>query len=190
MTDLNVRLARGPRAVALAALLSCAAAAHADPTTYLLNLSGGGTHFLDAWECPGQRCDTGAIRFSWEGRVTVIVDSAGPGTFSGDHLLGLSLTTFEPGFIEGFSRPVAFSPPSVTVMDGHVTSIDIDWAGLPEIFRFSGLTVGYSKEPTHHLGSTFASAVLTPIPEPASWALLAGGLAMLGAARARRASTG
>ena len=57
MTDLNVRPARGPRAVALAALLSCAAAAHADPTTYLLNLSGGGTHFLDAWECPGQRCD-------------------------------------------------------------------------------------------------------------------------------------
>ena len=63
MTDLNARPARGPRAVALAALLSCAAAAHADPTTYLLNLSGGGTHFLDAWECPGQRCDQGAIRF-------------------------------------------------------------------------------------------------------------------------------
>ena len=183
MKYLLLRSAMRWTAAAAVALLSSGAARANE--TYLLHLSGGGTHFLDAWECPMQFCVSPVRGFSWEGTVTVVVDSDGPGTFAGEHFVSLAMTS--GSFIEGFSGHSFFAPPSVTIAGGQVTDIEADWAGSPPAHvTFSGLSVHYTRPPTHHFGDVFANAGLQAIPEPATAALLLGGLAVMGAAALRR----
>ena len=170
----------GPVASAVAAcamplLLTGVARADQD---YLLTLRGGGIHFLDATECPMEFCTTPFQPFAWEGTVTVTVDSDAAGTFTGDHFVSLAMDSNQLSF-HGHSF---ITTPSVTIADGRVTAIEADWAGLPPAHvTFSDLSVHWEQPPMHRFGSISANARLTPVPEPATAALLAGGLLALAA---------
>jgi hypothetical protein len=166
-------------ALPLVALLGTGAA-RADNATYLLTLHGSGTHQLDAWECPGQICTSFAVGFTWDGIVTVVVDSTAPGTFTGTDFVSLAFAPTH-GLIEGFSGHSFLTDPSVTIAGGMVTDIEAQWAGSPPAsVTFAGLGVHIDRPPTHHFGSIRADAVLSPVPEPATFALLLGGLAVMG----------
>ena len=168
-------------------VLACAAGLARADETYVLQLSGRGTHRFDAWECPMQVCTIGGTSFSWEGTVVVVVSSDASGTFAPPDFVSMTLDWTAP-YVFAFPRAVSgiFPAPTVTVVDGRVTSIDVLWQnGTPETLSFSGLSVFFNKPPTHHSGPTSASAFLTQVPEPQTGVLLAIGLAGLLIASAR-----
>jgi len=79
----------------------------------------------------------------------------------------------------------------VTVLGGQITSVDLIVPFLPEdiVASFSGLAAFYEQPAQHHLGPTFASGTLTPIPEPETYALLGAGLLLLAMRIARGGRT-
>jgi hypothetical protein len=174
-------------------LLASAAPVCADET-FLFRVSGGGFHLFDAWECPQQFCTVGGTPFTWEGTVSVVVDSAASGTYAPPHFVSMTMAWTTP-YVPTVDRDLGTMSgpiPTVTLADGRVTSIDlIPIFGTPDTLTFSGLSVTYDKPPTHHFGPTQARAVLIPIPEPTSAVLLATGLIALPlVAVARRARPG
>jgi hypothetical protein len=167
----------------LAAAAIFANSASADES-YVLSVNGKGVHALDAYECPGTICplDQQVVSFDWGGLLTVVVNSDAAGTFTGSQVVSLAFER-SMGLVSSFSSQSLFGfsgPPSVTVSDGEVTSIDAYLPYSPyQKVTFSGLSVQYFEPSQHHYGSTTATAVLAPVPEPSTWLLLICGLAAI-----------
>jgi hypothetical protein len=165
--------------------------------SYSFTFSGGGTHLYDAYECPDQICTTFGYNFVWNGSVALVTSSAADGVYTGADVISLavnspfgSLSSFST---DGFGAGSFYGPSTavtVTIAGGVVTGISSDfWPSQYTEISFTGLDIGLREGldvagiPAHHAGLTFAGAVLTPVPEPSSWALVAMGLLAAGAHR-------
>ena len=173
--------------VLIAAFLACLTGG-ALAATYSLSLHGSGIHIPDCWEDLAQ-CDPGQpgpqeVTFPWVGSITAVVVPDGDGTWSGADLASFRLDA-NVGSFNALSQGIEGS---VTVLGGHITSVDLVFRFLPGDIEasFSGLSAFYDQPAQHHYGPTFASGTLTPIPEPETYALLGAGLLLLTMRIARR----
>jgi hypothetical protein len=159
-------------------------------TTYRLALQGEIDHVLNCWEttppCSGPR----DLQYAWDGILTVVVDSAADGTYTGPDLESVRLVGNVGSFLLAQQQPDPFY--RVTVTGGQVSSLQLHpfldtLLDVSASEDFSGLSVIYYGSGGHHYGSTSGTATLSAIPEPAPVALLLAGLAMGAALRRRQA---
>jgi hypothetical protein len=174
-----------------AALLLLAQSALAS-TTFLLDLRGQATHEKDGWECLSCTDPNDPrlqpVTFAWVGVLTLVtaddengVYSFGSGSPGGD-LVSLSLQSN----LYDFDDPWAAT---AVVSDGQIVSLDAYFEESPIKLWLAGMTASYDQPPMHHFGPTRATAIVTNVPEPSTWALMALGLgAMTFATRRRRAA--
>ncbi len=156
-------------------LLSAAQAAHAT-ATFVLDLKGDGTHRKDGWECiecfdpndPRLR----PVSFEWLGVLTIVTISDADGIYTGDSVLSLSLDSN----LEDFERPWMAS---ATVEDGRVVSLNVYDENSPVKLWISGMTAIYDQPALHHYGPTHATGIVTNVPEPSTWSLMAVGGGLL-----------
>jgi hypothetical protein len=173
-------------ALGLAALLTALApvgSARAD-ATYLLTLSGTDEHTYPPCRLVFPHCGE-TVDLPWNGLLTIVIDSNADGTFGESDVTSFSFAV-DPGRLV-----LPFSPGSITVSDGRVTSVDIFNypTGDFQFLHFAGLSVSYfSFFDTGHFGADFATGTLTAVPEPGGAALALCALACAGAARSRRGS--
>lgn len=166
----------------------CAAGAHA--TTYQLALAGTVEHQLDCWENLAL-CDPSlppvinppVVDFPWTGVVTLVVDSAANGTFTGAGIVSLSLaSSLGLASFDATSDGLAFfshgkTQDAAAIVNGRVASIDLSFFD-PELqdITFSGLGVEFRRVHTTHLGPFDAQGALVNVPEPGAYAMLLLGL--------------
>ena len=176
---------------ALACLLvGTSSGALADYTSFLA-LSGSYTFTPGVCTVPGPCATTSP----WLGTVTVVTDSAVNGSYTGDHLLAVTLVT-DKQLGAGFSLLAPATGQwgfSVVLAGGEATSINGTYPDVSnsrlETYSFSGLQLAYDAGYGYHAGTAQGSATLTPIapaPEPASYAMLLAGLAVLSFVSRRR----
>jgi len=174
----------------IAAFLACLTSGTL-AATYSLSLHGSGIHIPDCHEeiaqCGPGGPGPGEISFSWVGSITAVVVPDGDGTWSGADLASFRLDA-NVGSFNALSQGIEGS---VTVLGGQITSVDLIVPFLPGdiVASFSGLAAFYEQPAQHHLGPTFASGTLTPIPEPETYALLGAGLLLLAMRIARGGRT-
>jgi hypothetical protein len=175
--------------LATAIALFLAAPAFAQ-TTYRLVLDGEIDHLLDCWETTPQCSGPRDVQYAWGGILTVVVDTAADGSFTGPDLESVNFT----GNVGSFTLSQLVADPfyAVTVTDGQVSSLQLHpfidtLLDVSAWDDFSGLSVIYYGSGGHHYGGTSGTATLSPIPEPAPAALLLAGLAMGAALRRRQA---
>jgi hypothetical protein len=120
----------------------------------------------------------------WNGTVTVETAESGDGTFRPTSVAMASL----PMTFSGLNVYTDFACCTVTVQGGQVISLDgAVSTGEPPVLvgiRFGGLSAFYSR-PCYRCDSVFGSAalapaVLSPAPEPETYAMLLAGLALIG----------
>lgn len=174
---------------ALVLTLGLAAPAFAQ-TTYRLVLDGEIDHLLNCWETTPQCSGPRDVQYAWGGILTVVVDSATDGTYTGPDLESVRMVGNVGSFLLASQQPDPFY--TVTVTDGQVSSLQLHpfidtLADVSAWDDFSGLSVIYYGSGGHHYGGTSGTATLSPIPEPAPAALLLAGLAMGAALRRRQA---
>ena len=172
----------------IAAVLACVTGG-ALAVTHTFSLHGTASHTLDCWE-DLEHCGTGAfvpyVEFPWIGTVSAVVATDADGTFSGADFVSLRLDSNVASFAALSSQVQG----SITVLGGEVTSIDVyySFAGSDVRLIFAGLTADYSQVALHHYGPTYATGILTPVPEPETYALMGAGLLLtIRLARRKRA---
>jgi hypothetical protein len=174
-----------------AALCLTSIGAWAD-TTYVLDLTGSGvwTPYCGVCGDPPLPPYPGPEPETWDGTLTITLTSDSDGVFSGQSLSA----EFESNLMDISSDLFAFSGgATATVQDGQVTSFMANlWFPNATYYKvnFSGLSANYeiSNAWCHHCGNGFGSGTLAPVPEPSTWALMLGGLALLGVAHLRFAA--
>ena len=173
-----------------AALLSVPA--HA-VEVFQFTFSGPGYHLYNAWECPGTICTTPGFAFDWTGSVEVQTTSRADGSYTGDSLLSLAIASNRIDLTTNGFGGFPGTAPVATIAGGEIVSLQFVYGTLYggptyERIALSGLTATYDFGGCHHCGTEHASAVLSPVPEPQTAALMAGGLLLLGWG-VRRSST-
>ena len=164
--------------------------------------------------CPGFPSPIdGPIIEPWTGTISFLTSSSADGTYSctfgglcsSDGVLSIGFSNGAFGFNGAFSSswfpfPLLggfLNPPlTLTLLDGAIASLKGGFTfvpGAPQCcgYRTDGTTLTYSEDFTDSAPkfSRFASALLTPIPEPETWALLLVGMAAIGGlTRKRRGS--
>jgi hypothetical protein len=163
-----------------AALLLAAGSASADPGRYVLDLAGSGMQS----DAPHD--------FAWTGSVTIVTDSTADGLYSYGDLVSFTLDSTLGGFVsDGAVDPFLQVGQEVTISGGQVATIEGGYS--PDHFAkfmFDGLGVSYTVSDCTDCNLVNASAVLSPVPEPATVPLWAAGLAaaVLAGRRKGRAS--
>jgi hypothetical protein len=174
---------------AIALIASCGLAPNAQAvTSYAFTFNGTLSHFLDAWECPGLTCPGGGapVPLPWSGDVSVQVGD-GDGVFSGADVSSFSLRS---GY-QTYSSSALFTPPGAVnffvSVSGGIPSLGGSFQVNPaRLFSFAGTSMSVQQPPEFHFGASSGTVALVPIPEPATYAILLGGLALLGAAGRRQ----
>jgi PEP-CTERM motif len=172
---MNALFARALPPLAAALLLSAAQAAQAN-ATFVLDLTGQGIHWKSGWECivctdpndPRLQPD----RFAWRGVLTVVTTSDADGIYTGDSILSLSLDSN----LEDFERPWAAS---ATVEDGLIISLNVYDENSPVKLQIADMSATYDQPDLHHYGRTQATGIVTNVPEPSTWSLMAVGGGLL-----------
>ncbi len=184
---------------ALFAAAFVAALAHpgAQGATYVANLDGSG----------GLATGTDVVPVPWTGQVTVVVDGAHDGTYTGATLESITVDTdvFDWSYTKGQTQ-VTWEPlpglfllvgpepgASVSIADGRLGGVNLVYDDESNVDTMSGLDVSaescriaacYGQPGNYSLSGT-----LTPIPEPWVSTLLLSGLGWgLAAALRRRAA--
>jgi PEP-CTERM motif len=158
-------------------------------TTFLLDLRGQATHEVNAWECSPSPCSGGDPRlepmtFDWLGVLTLVTADDADGVYHGGleypdgELLSLSLESN----LDDFDRPFTAS---AVLADGQVVALDAYFENSPVRFVLEGMTAFYDQPPMHHFGETRGTAIVTNVPEPSTWLLMALGLGGVACARRR-----
>jgi PEP-CTERM motif len=182
---MNALFARAVPPLVAALLLSLAQTALAS-STFVLELTGQGTHWKDGWECivctdPGDP-RLQPVSFEWLGVLTVVTTSDADGIYTGDNILSLSLDSN----LEDFDRPWLAS---ATVEDGLIVSLNVYDENSPVKLWIAGLSATYDQPGLHHYGRTQARGIVTNVPEPSTWSLMAlGGGLLTWMTRRRRSS--
>jgi hypothetical protein len=178
------------RSVLLATTLLLLAQSAIAATTFLLDLRGQATHEKDGWEClsctdpndPRLQPET----FEWVGVLTLVTTDDedgiyyGGGMHPGGEILSLSLDSNLYDFVNPWAA-------TAVVSDGQVVSLDAYFEDFPIKLWLAGMTATYGQAHVHHFGPTYATAIVTNVPEPSSWALMALGLGAAAVAMRRRA---
>lgn len=173
----------------LAALLLCVAQG-ALSATFLLDLRGQATHEVDPWECYPYPCSGGdprlePVTFDWIGVLTLVTADDEDGIYrwsfnpSQSDILSLSLDSN----LEDFNRPWAVT---AVVAGGQIVALDAYFENSPNKLVLADLTAFYDHPHTHHSGPTRGTAIVTNVPEPATWSLIALGLGAVALAARRR----
>ena len=158
-------------------------------TTFLLDLRGQATHEVDAWECYPGPCSAGdprlqPVTFDWIGVLTLVTADDEDGIYrwsfnpSESDILSLSLDSN----LEDFDRPWAAT---AAVAGGQIVDLDAYFENAPNTFILADMTAFYGHPHTHHAGPTHATAIVTNVPEPSTWLLMALGLGVITLARRR-----
>jgi len=171
--------------VAASLMFAAAGSAHAD-ATYLLDLHGTDERDYPICRVPDPKgpCDT-TIYQAWTGRLKIVIDSSADGVFGDTDVTLFDLDT------NTVRMDLPYTPGSVTVEDGRVTSVDIG-GGFPNgngFWHASGLVVDYYDDyDGGHEMTEYATGQLVPVPEPGSASLMLSALALaaLAAGRSRR----
>jgi hypothetical protein len=159
-------------------------------TTFLLDVRGQATHEVDAWECYPSSCSGGdprlePVTFDWIGVLTLVTADDEDGVHYGGlqypdgTLLSLSLDSN----LEDFGRP--FTATAV-VAGGQVVSLDAYFENSPTKLVLADMTALYDQPYMHHFGPTHGTAIVTNVPEPSTWLLMALGLGGVAFVRRRR----
>ena len=165
--------------VLLPAIFLAPRSAHAN-ATFEFALSG---QLQQQEGCGDPGCTVpGVVVFPWTGALTVVLDSGADGVYDSTDLVSFVMdsnccSVDEPG-IDSIPFVASF-----TVAGGRLTSIDatsLDATFPVVVTTFSGLTVSYFQPPIFFTPETTGQAVLTPVPEPAAWAMLVLGLVLVG----------
>jgi hypothetical protein len=166
-------------------------------TTFLLDLRGQGVHEVNAWECSPSPCSGGdprleTVEFDWFGLVTLVTNNGADGiyttrniwdgTYTGSDILSLSVDS-QSTRIPDFDDPWVAS---AVVSGGQIVSLDAYFEDSPVKLWLAGMTATYDQPDLHHVGRTHASALVTNVPEPSTWALMALGLCAVAFAAGRR----
>lgn len=180
--------------------LACAVvvAGHAQAATYFATLEGGGLH----------QDEFGNELVSWTGRVTVVTDGSGSGTYSGDTLESIHLTSnWESfGYTKGETQteweyaPWLFLPigpepgASVSILDGRLISVNLVYDDYSAYYGITGMSAYEDSAcrtgDCHGIpDNILLSGSLTTVPEPATVALFVGGLLLATARRRVSVST-
>lgn len=172
---------------ALSLTMMLAGSAFAD-TTYQMTLQGSDQRYYPPCRVPGEPtppCNE-IVDLPWTGTLSIVVDSSADGVYS-----DADVTSFDFRTNIG-SLTLPFAPGSVTVAGGRITSVNLgSYPGDDGDYFFGGLQASYSRDfDAPHLGSDFATGVLTAVPEPAPVTLMMLALACAWAARSRRARSG
>jgi PEP-CTERM motif len=159
-------------------------------TTFLLDLRGQATHHVNMWEClplcqnyPDPLLEDQI--FDWIGVLTLVTASGANGVYTGGRVApdgDLLAMSFESNLYD-FGNPYTAS---ATILDGQVVALQAYFEDAPIKLRLSGMTATYEQPPFHHFGDTRAVAIITNVPEPSTWALLALGLGGVAIATRRR----
>ena len=172
----------------VAAALGLAGSALAQ-TSYHLGVTGEIDHTVDCWETT-PLCSGPPHEYTpWTGTLTVVVDGAADGTYSGTDFESLAFAANIGGFaIVPNDVDPAFQ---VTIVGAGVTSLDLfvllDGPHDTTAFEaFHGLAVGYADLGGTHYGGTVANGTLSPVPELRAAVLLLCALAALSALGRRR----
>ena len=131
---------------------------------------------------------TPELIYPWTGKLTVVLDSGADGTYDNADMVSFDLVSTCCTFHEPTVTPIPFFA-SFIVADGRLTSISAAYYDpiIPIVVtRFDGLTVSYDQPLIDFTPPTVGTAVLTPVPEPAGWAMLLFGLAWMARARIDR----
>ena len=110
-------------AFAFACALGLAEPAFAQ-TTYRLALSGEVDHVVDCWESVPQCSGPHDIQYGWGGILTVVIDSAANGTYTGPDLESVTFAGNIGSFTLARQQPDRFYVATVT--DGRVSSLELN----------------------------------------------------------------
>ena len=131
--------------------------------------------------CPDSSCGSPPDHsYPWTGTLTVVLDSGADGMYDNADMVSFDLVSTCCTFHEPTVTAIPFLA-NFTVADGKLTSISAAYYDpiVPIVVTtFSGLTVGYDQPLIDFTPPTVGTAVLTPVPEPAAWAMLLFGLAL------------
>ena len=164
---------------------------------YGLTLLGSGTRIIDGHGClpthPTWPVCNESI--SWIGQVHLRTSTGLDGSFTGNELLAFDLVSNFGGFATdgnnaGDVMHLGSPTASVTILGGEVRSLQLSWRNFcGPTYQFSGMQAQLGSMLCGHGDLLDAKASITPlvsaIPEPGSWALLALGLGAM-AVRLRR----
>jgi hypothetical protein len=160
-----------------ASLASGSARANA---TFQFTLSG---QLDQIYGCPDSSCGSPPDHsYPWAGTLAVVLDSGADGTYDNADMVSFDLASTCCTFHEPTVTPIPFLA-NFTVAGGKLTSISAVYYDpiVPIVVTtFDGLTVSYYQPLIDFTPPTVGTAVLTPIPEPAAWAMLLFGLALTG----------
>jgi hypothetical protein len=193
MPGTNPRSAARAACAGLALLAGLSGGARAD-TTEVLWFGGTWDHSPDCWELSDQ-CQSGPpqdVLGPWTGTVDVTLSSWADGTYDAS-TAHVTMDATLGGFDSAAWQGIPFWG-SITVSGGLVSAIDATWyyPQSPDVtLTFDGMTLAYDQPHEHHYGPTVASATLhplLPVPEPAGWATVLAGLAVVAGRRISRAS--
>ena len=156
----------------VAALVAASGAASAETFTF----TGSGIQSFNWWACG---CFRDPELVTWSGTLTVDASSV-DGAYSGVSWL-LTSNVLHAASLQPWTLA------DITVRDGHVVDIENEYAiaGMPSL-SFRGMTLNYVND-VHHANSMYASArltpdtpIMTPVPEPETWARMLAGLGVSG----------
>lgn len=159
-------------------------------TTFLLDLRGQGVHEVNAWECYPSSCSypdprLEPVHFEWLGLVTLVTSGEADGFYTGSDIVSLSVdsqSTRVPDFNDSWAA-------TAVVSGGQIVALDAYFEDSPVKLWLSGMTATYDQPDLHHFGRTHATALVTNVPEPSTWALMALGLCAVAFAARPRCTT-
>ncbi len=168
-------------------------------TVYSADLLGTYTQYFDSSGCTSAANCQLPVTAPWWGTITARVDASGDGNFTAATLPYLTVNAQFVEFTtngDGIGNFAGPRPVSVTIQGGVLSGLQIDyWMDQYDHFNASGSNATFDFSGAHRGGSVTASGVIgqdlvSPIPEPSTWALLAGGLLLAGLRKVAKSRPG